>query len=162
MRFPLASAYTALDCLSCHSWISEAKLEISVSLTSPPPIYWNNKVAGIATSCVMVWYGRGPCSCVCIRLTEPSEHCFRLCEHQKVFMKTSWARKFVFASQSRKIICMLFWGSKDYLFHCSHGSFLFWAMMWRDAHPIGLELGACLVLPTRYVFYSVSNLILFS
>jgi len=102
-----------------------------------------------------MWHGRGVCSCTYIRSNEPSEHFFRLCEHQKVFMKTSWARKFVFASQSqegvsRRIFYLLFWGSEGDLFHCSCGSFLFWAMVWRDAHPIELELGAFLVLPTMY------------
>lgn len=128
MRFPLAWAYTALDCLLRHSWISEAKLEISLSPTSPPLMYWNNKVAAIGTSCITLWYGMGTYSCTCSRLNEPSEHFLRLCEHQKVFMKISWARKFVFASQSqegrsRRVFCIWFWGSEGYLFHCSYGSF---------------------------------------
>lgn len=91
-------------------------------------MYWNNKVAAIGTSCIMLWYGRDIYSCTCSRFNEPSEHFFRLCEHQKVFMKISWARKLVFASQSqegrsRRIFCIWFWGSEGYLFHCSYGSF---------------------------------------
>lgn len=164
MRFPLAWAYYSLGpfvMLFMNLWSRTGDF--------PFPHFPSSSVlkqqSSIATTCVMLWYGGGTYSC--IRLNEPSEHFCRLCEHQEVFMKTSWAGKFVFASQSQegmngRIFCMLFWGSEGYLFHCSYGSLLVWAMMWRHAHPIGLELSACLVLPTRYIFYSMSNLVLFS
>lgn len=161
MRFPLA--WAAMVWLLCNSRISENKLGIFLSFISPSPRYWNIKVTAVATSHVMLSYS----SCTCIRLNEPSNHFFSQWEHQKLFMKTSWTIKSVFASQSqegmsRRIFYMLLWGSKCYLFHCSCGCSLFWAMMWWHWHPIGLDLGACLILPIRYIFYSTFSLILVS
>lgn len=163
MRFPLAHIQCWTVCSdTCQSCISEAEMNISLSLTSLIT-YWNNKVAAIATSCVTLWYGRDNYSCSCMGGMN-YQNFSRLWT-----LKFSWRRaepEGLYSLPKAKLAPVV-----GYLVCCFGDARLFvwlfiwlgffWAVMWRDAYPIGLELGARLVLPTRYVFYSRSNFVVF-